>query len=633
VARILKSENAPPIKGTAAVLSKRGGRALTVDERVPLSLTADRGRLGLDLTAPIEVGPLTVESLVLVFGNLRFPVDLSGGVPAFRHRRGELERVTISADLEQLKRWLMPKFRSVLGQLERATDIWLTDDGIGFGWTHASCAITGDLYWAPFGDNARFVLANVRGLNPNEPVLAEALRLIDVVLADQFERRGRVWVSHRVGSRIARLVLPAAGARAPSATGVTFGALLNDVDRVRTHLDVQLGELSLSPVAVRALELAELALPADEALIRGNVQLARQEYLRALESAPRHRDLILSVAELDLLTGGLEYTALGLLNDAVPAVAAGPVGAELLRITGDPGAAVQAIDAAVRIELYAPLRALLLVRKAKLEGDTASRDIALDAAVAAAPTLSSVRWARLEARAAKGDAIGALEDAALLESAALGMDGKFQTCIRCGSALQHSGLARQASKCFERALRYCPEDAAAAVGLAKAFIELRQPMRAVSLLERAIRKGDETAGTSTSEALVILARVLAKEVNDIPEAIARVRQVPAGTTIATEARLLEARWRFVLGDVVGASMAWARMRESIEMGSVSEAAPKWLREAAQFERDIRRDFGCAEQHLAVALRLSPRDVSLNALYREVAAALAAERTSPSKRVE
>ena len=80
-------------------------------------------------------------------------------------------------------------------------------------------------------------------------------------------------------------------------------------------------------------------------------------------------------------------------------------------------------------------------------------------------------------------------------------------------------------------------------------------------------------------------------------------------------------------------MAWARMRESIEMGAVSEAASKWLREAAQFERDIRRDFGCAERHLAVALRLSPHDESLNALYREVAAALAAERTSPSKRVE
>jgi hypothetical protein len=49
-----------------------------------------------------------------------------------------------------------------------------------------------------------------------------------------------------------------------------------------------------------------------------------------------------------------------------------------------------------------------------------------------------------------------------------------------------------------------------------------------------------------------------------------------------------------------------------------------LREAAQFEREVRRDLACAERHLAVALRVAPRDQTLATAYREVAAALAVE---------
>jgi tetratricopeptide (TPR) repeat protein len=574
------------------------------------------------------MGPLTIEGLVLVFANLRFPVDLSGGVPAFRHRRGELERITLSAELQQLKTWATPRLRQAVGQLERTIDLWLTAGGIGFGWVTESSAVTGDLYWAPFGDTARLVLGNVRGSNISEPVLAVVLRSIDVVLSSYFERRGRVWVSSQVGRRIARLILPAAGARVPAATGVNFGVLAHEGDRVRTRLDVQLSELNLAPFVVRALELADLATLADEALVRGNLELARQEYLRALESAPRHRDLVTAVAELDLLARHREHEALGLMSDALPVISAGPVGAELLELTGDRSGAIEALDACIRTELYAPLRALLLIRKANLEVDRVSRTVALDSAVATAPSLASVRWARLEHRAATGDAVGALDDAASLESAAHGTLAKFHVWTRSGSALQRFGWAKQAAKCFERGLRYCPEHAEAAMALAKSFIELQQPMRAVSLLERAIQKDDAESAT-TAQCLVILARILAKEASDIPGAIARVRQVPHGTAVSVEARCLEARWRQTLGDTVGASMAWARMRESIESGCVSDAAVSWLREAAGFERDVRKDLACAERHLALALRLCPHDESLSATYRELVAALTVE--DPNRR--
>jgi hypothetical protein len=65
------------------------------------------------------------------------------------------------------------------------------------------------------------------------------------------------------------------------------------------------------------------------------------------------------------------------------------------------------------------------------------------------------------------------------------------------------------------------------------------------------------------------------------------------------------------------------LRELVEMGSVSDDSPKWLIEASNFERDIRHDFNCAERHLAIALRIAPRDDHINSLYREISATLAA----------
>lgn len=83
-----------------------------------MCLSANRGRLGLELREPVEIGPLVVENLVLAFENLRFPLDLSGGVPVFRHRRGQLQRILFSLDLSRLRQWLEPRIRNVIGALD-----------------------------------------------------------------------------------------------------------------------------------------------------------------------------------------------------------------------------------------------------------------------------------------------------------------------------------------------------------------------------------------------------------------------------------------------------------------------------------------------------------------------------------
>ena len=64
-----------------------GGR----DARIPLRLAVTKGGLGLELDQALTLGIFEIERLTVSLVGLSFPVDLSGGVARFRHRRGALE--------------------------------------------------------------------------------------------------------------------------------------------------------------------------------------------------------------------------------------------------------------------------------------------------------------------------------------------------------------------------------------------------------------------------------------------------------------------------------------------------------------------------------------------------------------
>jgi hypothetical protein len=94
----------------------------------------------------------------------------------------------------------------------------------------------------------------------------------------------------------------------------------------------------------------------------------------------------------------------------------------------------------------------------------------------------------------------------------------------------------------------------------------------------------------------------------------------------------------MMGDVIGASLAFAKMREVVEVSTQGERATELLLEAARFERDVMRDPAAAERHLAIALRTTPHHSTVKELYREVAAALAvrrqrAQRLTPEQPLE
>jgi tetratricopeptide (TPR) repeat protein len=449
------------------------------------------------------------------------------------------------------------------------------------------------------------------------------------MLGKLFERQGRVLWLEDAGNRLGRHLLPLVGARAPTAKGVVFGPLQLHERSASVALDATIGPPALSAETTRWLQLAELARLGDDALARGELDEARRAYLAALESAPRQRELVMSLAELDLLAGRTE-AAVGLLSEAMPILAAGAIGARLLLATGERVAAAELLAQAARDERYAPLAAQMHLSRAELEPNGLERRLALDAAVAAAPSLVSARWTRLEARAAFGDLQGALADAQHLEAGSVGRRMRHDACRRAANILLGNGYEVEAGQLFQRALRYGPEDVDAMVGLARSLCATGDGLRAIPLLERAIATAD-AGGVASGYVLVELAKLIASLLHDLPQAVARLRRVPPGDPACGQARAEEGRYRFMMGDIIGASLAFARMRESIEVTlSPSRTEVESLVEAARFERDVTRDVAAAERHLAVALRYAPRDPNIQSFYREVAAVLAVRKARSSR---
>ncbi len=592
-------------------------------QSVPLRLCVAGGALGIESYEPLPLEPLVVEDLAWTLPSLRFPIDLSGGVDAFRHHRGELTRLTLRASFEQLEAYARPRLREALGRARQPPQIWPLDTGVGVGVVGELGALAFDLIWAPSSRDARWIVANARGTGSVRIPMAHALRVAETLFAGVAERQGRVLVATELGRRLCRQLAPALGARAPDAAAAGIDRLELGREELTLSLRGGAAHPALAVDAVRALELARLTLGADDALARGEAEEARKEYMIALARAPRHPELVALIAGIDAGHADRAEAALGLLVDCMPATRFGLTSALLLARVGDASGAKLAIEEAAATELFSPIAAGLWLELAALGLPPAEQQNALDRAIACAPGLDSARWARFDARVSRGDERGALADAESLEAGAGNARERHEVLTRAAGALVGRGLSRAAGQLFERALRYVPDDPIATAGLGRALLHAGKPERAMALFERAIELG-EAGGEVAADALIDLARLLA-EAGDQPQAIARVSQVPASSSRGLEALALEGRYRAAVGDLRGASLTYARLRDACELspsGSRLPQAAAWLTEAAQFENRSLGDLAAAERHLASALRLAPRDTKVRRLYREAAAALA-----------
>lgn len=600
---------------------------------VALRLAIAREGIGIELASPCRVGCAVVTQLTASLPGMRFPVDVSGGVARFRHRWSELQRVEVEIGARALERWSASRLRGLLGT--HALDVW-----VAVARSSATVCIAGlvdaeehgaitpvvafDLHVLPLGEDLVLVVAGARGADLPAPATAVAIGCVEAAVGRAAERRGAEFVFASPGVALARALLPEAGARVPSADRVRWSAVAADGDS--WILQAARDAIPAAPTedAVRAHETATLLRVADDLLVAGNIVEARSAYLEALDRAPRQGEVARRIIEIDARSPGRAEAALAMLKEARARGDGEPLGitpGELLLETGDLDGAVASFERVGDAEPAPALGARALEMAARVARDVESSARWLDHALARAPRSTQARWARVEKRLALGRLEDAQADAEHLEALARGSRAKHAVWLRAGRMWQAAGIGDRAAALFERALRFAPDEPAALAGLGDALAAQGQAARGTSLLGRALSLAEER-GAPMSAIGLALARALAERLDDLPAAIARAAVIPADAAEAIPARALEGQWRARLGDLAGAGLAFARLRElaaSIPEGageSVARPIAMFLVEAARFETNQRGDPLSARRHLSDALRLLPHDREVRRLYRE-----------------
>lgn len=618
----------------------RERRAEAAHNKPALRLALAKGRIGIELDAAFSLGPISLTELSWWFPGLRFPIDLSGGVPRFRHLRGELSRVSAEFVPSALCAWAAPELRGVLGPKTPELFVAPIESGALIGLRSDHQALAFDVIVAPMERDLRLIPERARGIGLGAPPHLLSLRALSALGSRFGEMRGGALVIADAVNGLVRRVLPEAGCRVPSAAAVRWIAPSIGLGRFRLEAHEGAPPPMLSARSIRALELAELTGEADQCALAGDLEEARRKYVELLERAPKHREISERAAWIDAMVGDRAEAALSTLVDAVSAIDAGLVGGELLAAVGDVDGAVTALSQAAAIEPYGALSALSWMRAADLSTEQDAREQALNEAVARASLLDSVRWARLCARLDRADVRGALADAEHLEACARGAEARHAVWRRAAEAYLERGFVAESEILFERSLRYAPESEEAILGLAKSLRAAGKGKRALDLFARAAALSEKRGRTGPKEHAITLelSRTLVESADDRPSAIARLRRIPPGLVESAEARFLEGKFRVELGDWAGAGEAFGRFRLEVERSI--EIAPRdnpaWaygvasmLLEAARLEEQERGQLSDAQKMLGLALRLRPRDRAIAAQFRRVAQALrAAVQTKP-----
>jgi len=660
----------PRARGGRPAQSRRSGSAPPpppAADDVALQLAIGREGIGLELARPARVGCLRVTDLAATLPGLRFPVDVSGGVPRFRHRRGELQRLEVELGARPLERYLAPRLRGVVGT--RTPEVWVEVRRAGAALCVASTTeadedaprvapvVAFEVEALAEGEDVVLVVERARGVDLPAPATALAIACVEAVLGSSAERSGASFVVRRAAAALARALMPEAGARVPSADEVRWTSLGAQGDAWVLH--AMRGAVAAAPgeQALRAREVALLLREGDDALVRGDLAAARALYVEALDHAPRHVEIVRRIVELDARDGGRAEAALAMLTEAAAAMGAtagaggagagasgerdarlGTTAGELLAQTGDVEAAVASLERAGETEPAPALAARAFALAARLARDPEDAARWLDRAVARAPRATPARWMRVTKRLQLGRLEDATADVEHLEALARGGRAKHAVWLRAGRAWQAAGLAAHAGGVFERALRYAPDEPRALSGLGAALVAEGRSARGAAVLARALELA-EARGEPSARIRVELARALAEHLDDLPTAVAHVAAIGADAPEAPLARGLEGRWRGRLGDLAGASLAFARLRElasSAASGATGAKAPNargtaddayatmaaLLLEAAELARTRLGDALGAQRHLAAALRLRPHDPELRRAYREVGAIVA-----------
>jgi tetratricopeptide (TPR) repeat protein len=538
---------------------------------VELRLAIGREGIGLELVNPTLMGCLRIVELRTTLPGLQFPLDVSGGVKRFRHRRAELQHLRVDVEARSLEHWAPPRLRGLVS--ERTPNVWLrvapaqatvcisVDDEVT-RLDSATPALAFELHVLAEKDIV-LILSRARGVNLPATPTELAVACVEAMLGACARRSGVEFTLPTPAATLLKALLPEAGARVASVKGARWAIGSAEDDRWTFRANRDGSPSDPTQDSRRAQELARLLRRADDMLVAGDPGRARTAYLEALERAPRHQEIVQRIADIDARVLGREEAVLGLMTECATSSGACPfvvTRSVLLARVGQSRAALASFEQAVADEPAPALAARLCEQAAANSHDPEATESWLDRALAASPRNAAARWSRALNRLRLGRASDALGDVQHLDALSHHDRDKHDIWVRAGKAWQGAGLHSQAASLFERALLYVPDEPEALAGLGAALVETGAVARGSSLLSRAFDLASERHQASAA-ILLHLARALAERLGDLPAAIARVACIPREAPEAILARGLEGRWRAQVGDLAGASLAFAALRE------------------------------------------------------------------------
>ena len=622
----------------------------TADDQPRMRLVVTRGHLAIELDAPWDMAPLQLQEVGVSLPDVAFPVELSGGVAAFKHIRGRLDVLGFEIATSALQRWLKPRLRGLLDPGMPQLVVLPCEDGWEVGLRGTSCALGFRLVVAPAGGDLRLLVCEARGIGLQATAQAMAIRAVAAATKPFGKLVGGSMVVARAPRALMRAFLPLAGMRVPDCRELHFAAPVASLQGLSIRLERASVARPMAPEVVSQVALAAALAEAEGDLLAGRLDAARRGYLAALEAAPRHPEISRRLAELDAVAGDRTEAALAILSDTMAVVDAGALGATLLEQAGDAEGALAAWRTAAEAETFGALAAMAWLRMAQWVPPEAQRGL-LDEAVARAPGWAWLRWRRF-AHALACHEENLMADVEHLEAHAVGSSERHAVLLRAAEAMLDAGRNADAIRCFERALRYQPSSIDSVTGLARSLRAMGHHRRALELLSRAVGLAMRS-GQTRYRLQLELGRALAEVADDLPTAIAHVRQIPAWQHETFEARLLEAQWRAQLGDLAGASVACSALGQAAEAAlhalvpsydpafqeksrfvplwgestrfataaDTAAAIAAWLEQAARIEEFDRGDRVAAKQLLALAMRLWPKRTSIRQAFRRVAGEL------------
>jgi tetratricopeptide (TPR) repeat protein len=627
-----KASGAAPRTGGAA--GSVASEAAVPKPVASLRLAIGRAGIAIELDDDVAFGPARLVDLSIRLPGLPFPIDVSGGVDRFRHRRGQLARLDL--DAERLAPHLSRALRGVVSA--EAPEVWIAVERWGARVALRSPAaplargprpvLAFDVAIDPSERGVRLHVLRARGLDLPSPARQLALRAVAAATHRLAAREGGRFALETLPEIVAEQLLPDLGVRMPAIDPMQF-AWFATAHRAGSLVASRDPAPELDEHVLRARELHELLARVDEPLATDDLPRARASLLDALEIAPHEPALLHLLADLDRHAGGRAEAALSTLARSPRAARPndGGLAGALHEETGDIPAALATYTLTAERDDCSWLGAACFAKAAALCEQPFDALEWLDRAIVRDPSDAALHGSRVRVAFAAGRPGEARSSVEHLDAMLTGAESKYAVWVSAGQAASERGFGGEAIALFERALARVPDDPRALAGLGTTMLQERRIARGVALLHQALERAEAT-GAPTSPIALALAKALADGLDNLPGAIARVRRIPSSAEEAIEARLLEGRWRAALGDILGAGVAFAHFRELARTRIAPDSRIRGdlvaagLLEAARFERHQHHDILAAHAHASIGLELRPTDQALRAFYRHVAAELA-----------